>query len=237
MRGTGLTYGFLKSPQSNLLLLLSLHRVIKQDAGLEDVQLPLVEPADARQEGTAGVLEGIGQTETEDKAAEDGETAHEDKQPEPASLVGDAAHMENAVGEQLGRGLAELVTEVKEHDTLGSLIARVPGRKRPQAARNETRLGNSEQESGRDEGAIAVLESLKGRNEAEQEELQSKPLSRPDAVQDHVGWDLKEHDAQRQHLLANVELVLCDPDILHELVSDSISDVATVELCDKSSSA
>jgi hypothetical protein len=76
-----------------------------------------------------------------------------------------------------------------------------------------------------------VLEGLKGADGAEKEELQCEPLARPDAVQDHVGRDLKQHDAQREHLLADVELVLGDADIFHEAVGDGVGNVASVEFC------
>lgn len=138
--------------------------------------------------------------------------------------------MKNTIGQQLGRSLAELVTKVEEHNALGRLSARVPGRERPETAGNETGLGDTKQQTGGNEGAIAVLESLEGRDGAEEEELQGEPLAGADAVENHVGWDFEEHDAERQHLLTDVELILGDADILEEGVGDGVGDVSTIEL-------
>lgn len=229
--GRGGTHGLLESSQANLLLLLALHGVIKENTGLKDVQLPLSEEAVVRKEGASRVLERVGEAETEDEAAHNGETTHEGKQPEPTSLVADTAHVEDTIGQELGRSLTELVTEVEEHDTLGGFLAGVPGREGPETTGDEARLGDTKEEPSRDEGAIAVLESLEGTDGAEEEELQGQPLAGADTVEDHVGGDLEEHDAQRQHLLADVELVLRDTDILHEVVGDGIGNVSSIELC------
>jgi len=222
--------GLLERTPVDLFLLLALHRVVHQHARAQNVQLALAEPRNTRQEGRARVLEAVGKAESEDKAAEDGEDAHDGEEPEPSGPAADAAHVQDAECEQLGRGLAELVAEVEEHDALGGLAAGVPCREGPQTARNEARLGDAQQEAREDEGTIRALEGLEGRDEAEEEELEREPLAGADAVQDHVGGDLEEHDAQRQHLLADVELILRDADILHEVVGDGVGDVAAVEL-------
>jgi hypothetical protein len=41
----------------------------------------------------------------------------------------------------------------------------------------------------------------------------------------------EEDNAEREHLLPNVELVLCDADVFHEVVRNGIGDVAAIELC------
>lgn len=212
------------------LFLLALGRLIEKDTGLKNVKLPLGKEAHAWQEGRAGVAERIGEAETKNEAAENGEATHEHKQPKPSSLSANTSHVKNTIGQQLGRSLAELVTKVEEHDALGRLSARVPGRERPETAGNETRLGDTKQQTGGNEGAIAVLESLEGRDGAEEEELQGEPLAGADAVENHVGWDFEEHDAERQHLLTDVELILGDADILEEAVGDGVGDVSTIEL-------
>ena len=48
-------------------------------------------------------------------------------------------------------------------------------------------------------------------------------------VEDHVGRDLEKHDTQREHLLADVELVLGDADIFHEVVRDGVGNVTSVK--------
>lgn len=139
--------------------------------------------------------------------------------------------MENTIGQQLRRSLTKLVSEVEEHNSLGSLLTSVPRRKSPKAARNETGLSNAKQEPRCDEGAVVILECLEGTDSAKKEELQRQPLARADAVEDHVGWNLEEYYAKRKHLLADVELVLCDADILHEVISKGVSDIASIEFC------
>lgn len=128
-----------------------------------------------------------------------------------------------------------MVAKVEEHDALGSLLSGIPSGQGPETTRDEARLGNSQKESGRDERTVAVLEGLEGADSAEEEELEGQPLARADAVENHVGGNLKEHDAQREHLLADVELVLVDSDFLHEVIGDGVGDVAAIELCDATS--
>jgi hypothetical protein len=71
---------------------------------------------------------------------------------------------------------------------------------------------------------------LEGADGAEEEQLKREPLAGADTVEGHVRRDLEEHDAERKHLLAHVELILSDADILEEVVCESIRDVATIEL-------
>lgn len=225
------TYGLFERIQADALLLLALHWIIDEDAGLEYMKLPLGEEGDVRKERAARVLERIREAEAQDEAAQNGKSAHQNKQPKPARVPSHAAHVQDAVGQQLGARLSELVSKVEEHDPLGRLLARVPRGQGPEPSRDEARLGHAEQEARGDEGAVAVLEGLKGADGAEEEELQRQPLSRADAVEDHVGGDLEEDDAEREHLLADVELVLVDADVLHEVVRDGVGDVASVEFC------
>jgi hypothetical protein len=85
--------GALEGAQVDVLLLLALHGVILQHARLQDVQLSLGEEGVAREEAWAGVAERVGQAKAEDEAAEDGEAAHDDEEPEPTCSVGDATHV------------------------------------------------------------------------------------------------------------------------------------------------
>ncbi len=141
--------------------------------------------------------------------------------------------MQNAVCQQLRRRLTGLVPEVKDHDSLRGFLPGVPRREGPQPARNEARLGHSQEESGGDERAIAFLKGLEDADRSEQKELERQPFSWADPVEDHVRGNLEQHDAQGQHLLADVELVLVDADIFHELVGDGVGDVPSVQFCDR----
>jgi hypothetical protein len=69
---------------------------------------------------------------------------------------------------------------------------------------------------------------LERADDPEEEQLESEPLARSDPVEDHVGRDLKEDDPEREHLLSDVELVLVDPDVFHEIVRERVGDVASV---------
>lgn len=128
-----------------------------------------------------------------------------------------------------------MVAKVEEHDAFRSLLAGIPGRQGPETTGDEARLGNSQKESGRDERTVAVLEGLEGADGAEEEELEGQPLAGADAVENHVGGNLEEHDAEREHLLANIELILVDSDFLHEVIGDGVGNVASIELCDATS--
>ncbi len=227
----GRTYSLLECVRTDTPLLLALHRVVDQDACPKDVQLSVGEKPDAGQEGGARILERVWQAEAVDEAAEDGERPHEHEQPEPPGLAADAAHVQDAVREQLRRRLAELVAKVEDHHALGRLRARIPRRQRPQAAGDEAGLGHAQQEARGDEHAVALLEGLEGADGAEEEQLQRQPLARADAVQDHVGRDFEQHDAQREHLLADVELVLRHANVLHEVVGEGVGNVPSVEFC------
>lgn len=65
-------------------------------------------------------------------------------------------------------------------------------------------------------------------DDPEEEQLESEPLARSDPVEDHVGRDLKEDDPEREHLLADVKLVLVDPDVFHKVVRERVGNVASV---------
>lgn len=123
-----------------------------------------------------------------------------------------------------------MVPEVEDHNPLGGLGARVPCGKCPEAAGDEARLGDTQQEAGTNERGVVCLECLKCADGAKEEELESKPKAGTDAVERHVGGDFEKNDTQREHLLADVELVLCDVDVFHEVVGDGVGDVAAVEL-------
>ena len=47
-------------------------------------------------------------------------------------------------------------------------------------------------------------------------------LTRPHAVEYHVGRYFEQNDAKGQHLLANVELVLRHANVLHEVVRNGV---------------
>ena len=177
------------------------------------------------------LLEGVGQEEAQDKATKNGERTHEREEPEPARLASDAAHVKNSVGQEFGRGLAELVAEVEDHDTLGCLCAGIPGREGPQTTGDEAGLCDTEQQAGGNERAVVRLEGLEAADDTEEKELEREPFARTDTVQDHVAGNLEEHNAEGQHLLADVELVLRDADVFHEVVRDGVGHVAAVKLC------
>lgn len=65
-------------------------------------------------------------------------------------------------------------------------------------------------------------------DDPKEEQLESEPLARSDPVEDHVRGDLEEDDPEREHLLSDVELVLVDPDVSHEVVRERVGDVASV---------
>lgn len=210
------------------------------------MQLALIEDLDVWQEGTSWVLEGVGKTATEDDTTKDREATHQCEKPEPeiqlvrlsyvksekylpARLASDTSHMKNTIGKQLGRSLAKLITEVKEHDSFSSLLACVPSTECPKSTRNKSRLGNPKQKSSRHEGTVVILEGLEGTDCTEEEELDSQPLPWTDAVEDHVARYLEEHDAQGEHLLADVELVLGYADVDKEIVCQGIGNISSIE--------
>lgn len=45
-----------------------------------------------------------------------------------------------------------------------------------------------------------------------------------------LGRDLEQHDSQRQHLLADIELVLRNANVFHEVVGNRVRNVAAVQL-------
>lgn len=73
------TYQFLESRKTNALLLPSLHRIIEQYTGVEDVQLSLVEDSHSRQKGAPWALKGIREEAAENYATEASESAHENE--------------------------------------------------------------------------------------------------------------------------------------------------------------
>lgn len=131
------TYRFLERGQAYALLLLSLHRVIEQDPRPQNMDLPLVEDFDPWKKRAVRVFERIWQAEPEDETTGYREGTHKREQPEPPRLATYTTHVEDAEGQKLRRGLAELVSEVEEHDALGRLLPRVPGRQRPETAWDE----------------------------------------------------------------------------------------------------
>ena len=81
-----------------MLLFLAFHRIIHQDARLQDVQLLFGKEAGSGQERAPWILERIGKEETEYETAGDGEGAHESKEPEPAGFATDTSHVQDSVG-------------------------------------------------------------------------------------------------------------------------------------------
>lgn len=240
------TYSFLECRTADPLLLSALHGIVEQHTAVEDMNLSVSEDFPLWQERAVWVLERVGQEETKDHAAENGEETHEREEPEPARLPANATHMKDAIRQQLRRSLTKLITEVENHDTLCGLLSREPlplvricgscrGQgtycgKGPQTTWDEAGLSHTQEKATSNEGAIVVLERLEGADSAEEEQLQRQPLAGANTIEDHVRWDLEEDDTQRQHLLADVELVLVDADVLHHVVRDGIGDVSTVQL-------
>lgn len=197
------------------------------------MKFTLREDVDSGEECASGLLERVRQEEAENEAAQNGESSHDGEQPEPTRLTTNASHVQDTVGKKLGRSLSELVTKVEEHDSLGSLAPCVPGRESPETTGDETRLCNSQEEASRDEGGVVGLEGLESADGAEEEELESEPLAGANSVEDHVGRNLEQDNTQGEHLLANIELILCDADILHKLVCDGVRNVSSIEFCIK----
>lgn len=227
----GQTYSFLEGGRSNPLLLLSLHGVIKQDSGLENVKFALREEAHVGEECASGFLERVRQEEAENEAAQNGKSSHNGEQPKPTRLTTDTSHVQDTIGKEFGGSLSKLVTKVEEHDSLGSLAPCVPGRKSPETTWDETRLRHSQEETSSDEGGVVGLEGLECADGAEEEELESEPLAGANSVEDHVGRNLEQDNTQGEHLLANVELILCDTDIVHKLVCEGVRNVSSIEFC------
>lgn len=74
-----MTYSLLERRATNGLLLLTLHWIIDQDTGVEDMNFSIGEDLDPRQKGAMGVSEGVWQEEAKDKSTQDGETSHKDE--------------------------------------------------------------------------------------------------------------------------------------------------------------
>lgn len=182
-----------------------------------------------REKGGTRVLERIGQTESKDETAGDGKGSHKSKQPEPSRLASDTSHMEDTIGEKFGRSLSQLVAKVENHDTFRGLLASVPGRQRPETTRNVAGFSYSEKESCGNKRPVALHERLEGTDDTKQEQLQSEPFSRADPVERHVCRYFEEDDTQREHLLANIKLVLRDANIFPEIVREGVGNVASVE--------
>lgn len=170
-----------------MLLLLALHGVVEHHAGAKNVNLAFREPHLARQKRRRGVVERVGQEQAKHHARGNGKRTHEGEQPEPSWLPADTAHVQDAVREELGARLSDLVAKVKEHDALGRLGARVPRREGPETAGDESRLCETQEEACGDKGRVATLERLERGHDAKEEQLQGEPLSRSDAIEDHVG--------------------------------------------------
>lgn len=104
--------------------------------------------------------------------------------------------MKDTICEQLRGCLPELIPEVEEHDSLRSFFPCVPSGKSPKSTWDEARFGHSKEESTSNERVVAVLESLESADCAEEEELESEPLSGADSVQNHVGGDFEKDDPE-----------------------------------------
>ena len=61
--------------------------------------------------------------------------------------------------------------------------------------------------------------------------MKCEPLAGANTVKRHVCRDLEQHDAEREHLLTDIKLILIDADVMEEVVSDGIGDVTTIKLC------
>ena len=133
------------------------------------MDFPVSEHLPLRQKGRVRPLERVGETKSQHEAADDGEPAHEHEQPKPSSLPTDTAHVQDTVGEEFGRRLAELVAEVEDHDAFGCLRAGVPCRQCPQPAWDEAGFSNAQEEASCDERAVATLPGLKCADGAEEE--------------------------------------------------------------------
>ena len=159
------------------------------------------------------VFEGIRQEESKNEAAQNSEGSHDRKEPEPPRLSTHTPHMQNSISKKLRTGLTELVSKVEEHDTLGRLFTSIPSGQSPEAARDETRLCHTQKKATSYERAVAVLKGLESADGAEEEQLEGQPFSRADTIQYHIGGNLEEDDAEGQHLLSDIELILTYVDV------------------------
>lgn len=221
---------FSKGRKPDLLLLTAFCRVICKNTMIENVNLSVREDAHRGEKGAPRILERVRQEATEDKPRCDCESTHDDEEPKPARSIRGTAHVKYTVRQEFGGGLAELVAKVEDHDSLRSLSLRIPSRQGPQTSGNKPRFCDAQKKSSRYERSIIGLEGLEGADCTEEEELQSEPFAWSNPVQNHVRRNLKQHNPERQHLLPDVELVLCDADVFHETVCDRIRNVAAIQL-------
>ena len=123
-----------------------------------------------------------------------------------------------------------MVSKVEDNNAFGRFLPGVPRRESPQSTGDKPGFGDAKEKASEHEDTVALLKGLEGADSAKEEELKSEPLSRADPVEDHVGRNFGEDNAEREHLLADIELVLVDTDITHEVVRDSIGNVSAVKL-------
>lgn len=90
------------------------------------MQFSLVEDRNVGQERASRILERVRQAAAQNNTAQNSEGTHKDKKPEPASLVSNATHVKNTIRQEFTRSLTELVSKVKEHDTLSCFLTCVP---------------------------------------------------------------------------------------------------------------
>ena len=138
--------------------------------------------------------------------------------------------MQNTIRNEFRGRLTELITKVKDDDSLSCFGTGIPGREGPETAGNKARFSDTKEEARDQKRPITLLEGLEGTDGAKQENLQSKPFTGAHAIEDHVRRDLSEHDAKGEQLLADVELILVDANIFHEFVGNGIGNVSTIEL-------
>jgi hypothetical protein len=119
------------------LLLSTFGRVVNVHSIPENMDLAIGKHLPLGKESRMRALEAVGQEASKNKPAEDREAAHECEEPEPARLTAHSAHVQDAVCEDFGGSLTELVAEVEDHDALRSLGPSVPRRKSPETSGNE----------------------------------------------------------------------------------------------------
>lgn len=90
-------YSFLKTGNTDALLLSALCWVVFEDSIAKDMELSLIEDINLGKEGAVRVFEGIWQEETEDQPRRTGKGAHKYKQPEPPSSSCHAAHVKDTI--------------------------------------------------------------------------------------------------------------------------------------------
>lgn len=70
-----------------------------------------------------------------------------------------------------------------------------------------------------------MLKRLESGHQTPGHDLSADPYRRADSVENEVAGNFPEDDPESEQLLPVIELGLCDPNVLQEVIRESISDV------------